>query len=340
MHYSRTRICSLIGMSEAMSHFDTSTPTDVSIVQAVVCVPTFRRPEMLARTLRSLVEQKTSVAFAVIIVDNDHAAQAGLVVAQRVLSSGMLRGHAIVEPQQGNVHAINRAFATALARYEQARYVLMIDDDEIAEPTWLETMISAARENQCAIVGGPVLPLFESCDQARRGHPVFWPAFSASGQVHMIYGSGNCLITRGAFQRLGRFFDAQFNFLGGGDTEFFTRAKAAGLRFFWAQDAVVREIVGPERVTSAWIFKRGLRIGAINYRIDCLRSGGGAALGKVLIKNAGVVGPAAYRSLRLLARRAPALEVLHPLVIALGRWLASLGIYPEQYRAKAPGGRS
>jgi GT2 family glycosyltransferase len=328
-------------MSEAMSHFDTAMRTNVAAaIQAVVCVPTFRRPEMLARTLNSLAAQKTCVPFAVVIVDNDAGARDGLAVAERVLSSGALCGHAIVEPRQGNVHAINAAFGTALARYKNADDLLMIDDDEIAEPDWLERMISAARDNDADIVGGPVLPIFEGAGELYRRHPVFEPAYSASGPVQMIYGSGNCLITRIAFDRLGAFFDPRFNFLGGGDTEFFTRAKAAGLRFLWAQDAIVREMVGRERVTPAWILQRGLRIGAINYRIDRLQARSLAKVIKVLAKNAGVAGFAGYKSVQLLLRGAPPLEVLHPLVIAIGRWLASFGLYPEQYRAKPQSVRS
>jgi GT2 family glycosyltransferase len=321
-------------MSEAMSHFDTSAYIDAPVMQAVVCVATFRRPQMLERTLKSLAGQKTGVPFAVVIVDNDGEGCGGLAVAERLLREGTLRGHATVEPRQGNVHAINTAFGTALGRYRGARYFLMIDDDELAQPDWLDAMISAAHDNDADIVGGPVLPIFESADEPYRRHPVFWPAYSASGRVQMIYGSGNCLITRAAFDRLGSFFDLRFNFLGGGDTEFFTRARVAGLQFFWAQDAVVRETVGAERVTSAWILQRGLRIGAINYRIDRLQARNIVELVKVLVKNAGVIGFAAYKSLRLLLRGAPLLEMLHPLVIAMGRWLASFGVHPEQYRAR------
>jgi GT2 family glycosyltransferase len=327
-------------MSEAMSHFDTRAYIDAPVTQAVVCIPTFRRPQMLERTLKSLVEQKTGVPFAIVVVDNDGEGRAGFAVAERLLSDGALSGHATVEPRQGNVHAINTAFGTALARYRDARYFLMIDDDEIAEPDWLDAMISAARDNDADIVGGPVLPIFESADEPYRRHPVFWPAYSASGRVQMIYGSGNCLITRAAFNRLGSFFDLRFNFLGGGDTEFFTRARAARLRFFWAQDAVVREAVGAERVTPAWILQRGLRIGAINYRIDRLQARNLAELVKVLVKNAGVIGFAAYKSVRLLLCGAPLLEMLHPLVIATGRWLASFGVHPEQYRASTQSARS
>jgi hypothetical protein len=200
-------------------------------------------------------------------------------------------------------------------------------------------MVSVARDNDCGIVGGPVLPVFADGSDAHRRHPVFQPAYSASGPVPMIYGSGNCLITRAAFERVGALFDQRFNFLGGGDTEFFTRAKLAGLRFFWSQEAVVREIVGPERVTRAWILKRGLRIGAINYSVDRLVAPRRIARLRVPIKNAGVAAFAAYKSARLLLGGSSALEVLHPLVVAFGRWLAAFGIYPEQYRAEAESAR-
>jgi GT2 family glycosyltransferase len=317
-----------------MSHFSTPVRTLAPAPEAVVCVPTFRRAKMLERTLRSLAEQKTSVPFAVVVVDNDGIGREGFTAATRFLSDAALPGHVCLEPQQGNVHAINRAFATALMRYPAARYFLMIDDDEIAEPDWLDAMVAAARNHRCDIVGGPVLPMFGCIAGAHRRHPVFQPAYSASGPVHMIYGSGNCLITREAFARLGSFFDPTFNFLGGGDTEFFTRAKGAGLRFSWAQNAVVHELIGPERVTATWILQRGLRIGAINYRIDRMRAQGLRAHGKVLVKNAGVAAFAAYKSLRLALSRAPVLETLHPLIVAFGRLLASVGVYPEQYRAK------
>jgi glycosyltransferase involved in cell wall biosynthesis len=321
-------------MSEAMSHFDTPPPRSARASEAVVCVPTFRRPEMLARTLRSLAGQKTSVSFAVVVVDNDSRARQGLGVAERVLREENLTGQALVEPRQGNVHAINSAFATALAQYECAQYILMIDDDEIAEPGWLEAMVASARGNDCDIVGGPVLPIFAEGKEERRRHPVFHPAYSISGRVPMIYGSGNCLITRAAFQRVGAIFDPHFNFLGGGDTEFFTRAKIAGLRFAWSQEAVVREIVGPERVRPGWILKRGLRIGAINYCIDRREARNRIARLNVALKNAGIVAFAGYKSVRLILSGSPALETVHPLVIALGRCLAAFGIYPEQYRAK------
>ena len=113
----------------------------------------------------------------------------------------------------------------------------MIDDDEIAEPVWIDEMVKAAREQRADIVGGPVLPIFP--DEARRapfaiircsGRPS-----AQTGPVPMIYGTGNCLVARHVFDGLAEpGLDHSFNFLGGGDTEFFTRCRRAGYTFYLA----------------------------------------------------------------------------------------------------------
>src|SRR5258708_36566827 len=78
--------------------------------EAVVCIPTFRRPEHLRKTLESLIAQRTARRFAVVIVENDAAANEGARVAAGFLQGGGLGGVCRVEPPQGNCHAINAAF--------------------------------------------------------------------------------------------------------------------------------------------------------------------------------------------------------------------------------------
>ena len=72
---------------------------------------------------------------------------------------GELQGLCVVEPQQGNCHAINAAFETALATFPDAAHLLMIDDDEIASELWLERMVGAAETTGADVVGGPVFPI-------------------------------------------------------------------------------------------------------------------------------------------------------------------------------------
>src|SRR5580698_4280774 len=192
-------------------------------VEIVVCIPSFRRPQHLRRTLQSLSEQQTQRRFAVVVIDNDITKCEGAPVAAEFLRSGRLQGLCVIEPRQGNCHAINAAFETALATFPAAQHLLMIDDDEIASHGWLEHMVSAAEITGAEIIGGPVFPDFD--DETQRGlgrHPAFRPAYDASGPVPVIYGCGNCLVRRAVFTRLVHSaFDLRFNFLGGGDTDFF-----------------------------------------------------------------------------------------------------------------------
>lgn len=303
-------------------------------VEAVVVVPTFRRPVMLERTLASLAAQDTALHFAVVIVDNDAEGRAGEAVASTWLQGRT--GHVAVEPAQGNVHAINRGFSLALERYPSARHILMMDDDEVASPQWLDLMIETARTTGAGIVGGPVHGRFpEGTARSRMIHPVFTPGHAVSGPVPMIYGSGNCLIDRSVFGRLGApFFDVRFNFLGGGDTDFFTRAKNDGFTFHWVEEARIEEEVTPERLRVNWILKRGLRIGAINRALDTKARPSVAGTVTVLAKDLAIAVLAPVRAVAALARTREPLVALHPLAIALGRIAAIFGAETQQYKAR------
>src|SRR3984893_9237800 len=227
-------------------------------IGTVVCIPCFRRPQHLRLTLASLANQRTERRFAVVIVENDASACGSVYVATEFLTSGKFPGLCMVEPRQGNCHAINAAFETALATFPAAAHFLMIDDDEIASPYWLERMVNADETSDVDVVGGPVLPNFD--DDRNRGlgrHPAFRPAYDKSGTVPIIYRSLPCLIARRAFAMLGDpAFDLRFNFLGGGDTDFFTRCRRAGMKFHWAAEAVIVETVPNNRTNPAWL---GLR---------------------------------------------------------------------------------
>jgi GT2 family glycosyltransferase len=286
---------------------------------------------MLRKTLATLAAQETNYPFAVVVVENDAQGLAGQDVAFDMFALNRMNGVAVVEPRQGNVEAINAGYAAALERFPSARYFLMIDDDEIASPRWLDLMVAAAERSGAGIVGGPVTPQFEA-DPPRgmQSHPVFWPISAPTGPLPMIYGSGNCLVRRDVFGLLGLpAFDVTFNFLGGGDTDFFTRARNAGVAFYWQADALINEMVPASRTRAQWVFKRGLRIGAINRRIERKTR----PQGTVLLKDVAVLLLSPLRFARELIRSRSLLQAAHPVSIALGRLLSIGGFETSQYRA-------
>jgi GT2 family glycosyltransferase len=259
----------------------------------------------------------------------------GVPIAIEFFWTGDVPGLCILEPRQGNCHAINAAFETALTTFPAATKLLMIDDDEIASPEWLERMVGAAEATGADLVGGPVLPDFD--DDLKRGlrrHPAFRPAYDESGPVPIIYGCGNCLITRRVFERLADpAFDLKFNFLGGGDTDFFVRCRQAGMQFHWAADAVITETVPHSRTNPRWLMVRGLRIGAINYHIEVKAARTPVARARLLAKMLAMLPLSLFRAGRLVATEHKALIALHPMTVAVGSALAAIGIEPQPYKA-------
>ena len=311
-----------------------SLPHDPSIA-VVVCIPCFRRPQHLRLTLESLANQRTARRFAVVIVENDAWGCGSVPVATEFLATARFSGLCVVEPRQGNCHAINAAFETALRSFPLATSFLMIDDDEIASPDWLERMLRTAEVTGADVVGGPVLPNFDDANKRGLGrHPAFRPAYDESGPVPVIYGCGNCLITRPVFTRLGDpAFDIRFNFLGGGDTDFFVRCARAGVKFHWAAEAVISETVPAGRTHPGWLALRGLRIGAINYHVQRKATRSAWSRIRLLAKILALLPLSLVRAGGLLFTEPGALIALHPIVVAAGSALAAIGVEPQPYKA-------
>ena len=303
-------------------------------VEAVICIPTFRRPEHLRLTLSSVAAQVTERRFAVIIVENDAAKRGSVPEATRFFTEHPIPGLCVVETRQGNCQAINAAFETARTVFPSATKFLMIDDDEIASRHWLERMISAADGADADIVGGPVLPQFvDHQDDYLAEHPAFRPAYAATGPVPMIYGSGNCLIQRRVFERLASpSFDLRFNFLGGGDTDFFLRCRESGMTFHWNAEAVITETVPQSRTSLKWLMLRGLRIGAINYHAQFKTAQTALSRLTLLAKFIGLLPLSLARTGQLATRKAPTPVALHPMMVAIGGVLAALGIEQQPYK--------
>lgn len=165
-------------------------------------------------------------------------------------------------------------------------------------------------------------------------HPLFGSIEAPTGEVDQIHGSGNCLISRRVFDGLDKpEFDIQFNFLGGGDMDFFTRCRRAGFKFAWSADAVIIEYVPETRMAPRWIMTRSLRTGIINYSIDrAHRPGlqGGLLLGA---KNVVSLGLSVIRAVSAFAKTGSLLPATHPPLMSVGRMMASVGVTLNPYKA-------
>lgn len=302
---------------------------DAAVGIAVV-VPTFRRPELLLRTLESLRAQDTERRFAVIVVENDAEARAGLQAARPLIEAGTIDGMAVVAEARGNCSAYNAGFAAARRVLPRLETALIIDDDEAAEPGWIEAHLRALERFGADVTGGPQIPVFEEPGhEALADHPVFRAPYEASGPVRALVSSGNVAIRAKVLERMGEpLFDTRFDFTGGGDADLFSRCAGAGFRFAWCREAAVHEVVPARRTEFSWINARALRNGALSTLVQRGRDGRARTLAKSLAL--ALAAPprsawAAWRSRSLLIG-------LYHLQIAAGRLQGEFGRVGEQYR--------
>lgn len=317
---------SVIARSEALA------PETVDVV---VTVPTFKRPEWLLRTLRSLKDQRTDRSFAVIVIENEAEKREGAEAARPLIESGELPGMVIVAHDRGNCSAYNAGWMTAFVHFPNFTHIAVIDDDEIATPDWLENLLDTADRFGADIVGGPQVQMFE--DPAHQGwaeHPVFRPPYDESGAVDALYSSGNLLVSRRVPEALGTpFLDPMFNFIGGGDSDFLSRARQAGFRLAWCAEAAVHETVPARRVEADWIRARGLRNGVISTMVEKRRRAN-QPFGRliVLAHSFALLAASPFRAAIRLVRTGSPATATYPVHVALGRVLSEFGYANEQYR--------
>ena len=267
-------------------------------------------------------------------MDNDAEGLAGTRAAAEWLSGARLKGIVIVAHQRGNCHAYNAGWETALKEFPRLTHIAVIDDDEIAGPDWLSGLMKTAQKTGADLVGGPQIPVFadKALDGWRR-HPVFTPHYRESGLVPILYSSGNVLISRPVLDMMPRpFLDPAFNFIGGGDSDFYRRAKARGFAFGWSAEAAVMETLPSRRAEFSWLNARSLRNGAISAILEKRQWPGIPGRVRTLAKSLALLAASPLRGLRLGFQTGSAVIGLYHIQVAVGRLMAEFGLVNEQYR--------
>lgn len=322
-------------MTDNISLLARSPGLDAGAVEVVVTLPTFKRPDHLLQTLDSLKSQVTSRRFAVIVMENEDEKREGAAAAAPLFESGAIQGLLIVAHDRGNCCAYNAGWQTALVHFPAFRYILVIDDDEIAVPHWLETMCATAERLGTDIAGGPQMPVFANpADNRWAAHPVFAPPYRESGRVKALYSSGNLLLGRTVLENMGPpFLDLRFNFMGGGDSDFLSRAQARGFQLGWCAEAPVMETVPARRLEGDWIRARAIRNGVISTLVERRRRSGSPAGWLVTAAHsAALLAASPLRAFLTLVKTGSPSVALYPVLVGIGRMLGEFGYTNEQYR--------
>lgn len=251
---------SAIAPGDATVHDDPPLASQAKSPSVCVIIPTFRRPDGLAKAVNSVLAQTGLAGYRVSLLVCDNSPEGS---AKTRFDS--LRGRPdlplryIHEPNTGLANARNAAVAAARG----ADFVAFIDDDEEARTDWLSGLLKTQARFKADVVFGPVdarLP------DGHRRHAAYFQAFFSrfgpdeSQVLNSFYGCGNSLL-KGEIVAGERPFAVSHNQMGGEDDMLFSRLLTEGAVLAWAADAHVYEDVPPARALLRYTLRRGFAFG-------------------------------------------------------------------------------
>lgn len=292
-------------------------------MKITIAIPTYNRAATLQLTLASVSAlELDGIEAECLVVDNRSTDETpGLV--DHLADSMPIPMRRILETRRGSSYARNRAFDEA-----GGDFVLFLDDDATADRAWAVEILSEMERRCLDCACGMVLPRWSE-------PPPRWltPRLYARLAVHdpatcgdpsweriENYFSVNVGFRRSVPARFGRFREdlgvVGGNPISGEDTELFARIEARGGKIGFAPHAVVHHLIGPERLTRAYLRRK-----AFAYGVGSAVAGGPHhnGIGKIL-----------RNTLRMLAARArgdPSGVLYHELecINFLGFWRGRLG---------------
>ena len=228
-----------------------------------VCIATYRRADRLAALLDDLVTQERLPA-QVVVVDNDAAGSARIVVERRRKAGVPFPIAYEVQPEQNISLTRNRTVALATGAW-----LAFIDDDERAPPAWLGQLADTAQRTGADGVLGPVVPIvpMDAPRWIQRGAFYAWARQKTGAVVPLNkLRFGNVLLRASLLHAMPEPFDPSFGRTGGEDGDLLARMAQHGARIVWCDEGVVHEPVEPARLSLRWLMLRALRGGQDHAR--------------------------------------------------------------------------
>jgi GT2 family glycosyltransferase len=194
-----------------------------------IVIPTYRRPQLLARCLLATLSQR-AYDYEIIVAD-DGPDQATRACVESLRAGSHVPIHYLpVTRTQGPAGARNAGWRVA-----RAPIVAFTDDDTIPDPGWLSSALRGFDENVDAVTGRVEMPLPPVITDYER---------DASGLATAEFVTANCLIRKSALERVGG-FDERFTAAWREDSDIEFSILKSGGRVASVVDAVVVHPIRP-----------------------------------------------------------------------------------------------
>lgn len=236
------------------------------LISAIIC--TYNIPDTFYSTIESLLHQNLSKGKYEIIIVNHTISDRIPSSIQKIINQNDSDIRYIAESEKGLSAARNTGI-----KQTKAEIIAFIDDDAIADPDWLSSILEIyEKEPDAWAVGGKVKPLWSVdppdwfddtmlrslsiVDWGNEIRPLIWP--------ERLIGT-NFSFRREVFEKIG-FFDTQLGrkgslLLGNEDTEIQERIHELGKYVYYTPHAIVQHHIPPERLTKKYFFDRSYGTG-------------------------------------------------------------------------------
>lgn len=225
----------------------------------VIAVPTFRRARLLPALIAAIRADAATVQTPtrILVVDNDPDRSAEQVSA--TLGVAYLAQH---------VPGIAATRQAALDAAGIDDLVVMLDDDLVPEPGWLEGLVSTWEAHRPAVVMGYVHYVWpEGTDPWIAAGGFMRRTRFPTGTSLSALSTGSALFDVAQIRALGVAFDAELGLSGGDDLEFGRALLAAGGVIIASAESVARDDIVLERTSRAFVRKRAICQGQVRARL-------------------------------------------------------------------------
>lgn len=232
-----------------------------------ILMPTFNRANWLAEALRTAIAQETQgkFDFEVVVIDNnspDHTRE----TIEQIAAESPVPVKYVHSIPPGDAHTRNAGLPHC-----RGDWIAFMDDDELAEPTWLLNLFNTATQNDAQLVGGAVLLNLPQAEVEQLSLDVRRSLRERSSATCLgetrpctdreFPGTDNLFIAREVLDKLVKFDTTCMD--GTADYDFSVRAREAGFACWYTPDAVVRHRTPANRLTQEFIDWESYRSGVM-----------------------------------------------------------------------------
>ena len=238
-----------------------SLPRDLPM--ATVVVPTYRRPERIARCVEAIAAQDYPDELLELVVVEDGGPTEQLESLRR-REFGRLRVRF-----EGQHHSGPAAARNTGARSARGDVLLFTDDDCCPRPDWVARLVGALAPQAIQIVGGHTVNALEQNPYSRASQDLvtYITEYGLRKGVP-FFASNNFAVSRELFFTCGG-FDETFPLAGGEDREFSDRLAHASIEFIHEPTAVIDHY---HHLTLRSFLRQHFRYGRGAYQYQCTRA--------------------------------------------------------------------